>query len=168
MARNEQDREDLLREATALVERIEIQPRVMVATPDAAPDSIVIGFRRDGCASFFFGVSPVWQFNRAGELRRGYYEGRLLKAERGRLIAMQRERHPDEVFLVREELSREQERLILEQAEMMLRELQALLAAARFTLVGQVPAEGNVCQQVQAWLEERPRPLKVAERPHAK
>ena len=70
MARDESDREDLLREATALVERIELAPA------DAADDEhIVAGFRRDGALSIYFGADPVYHFNSAGELRRAYCDG---------------------------------------------------------------------------------------------
>src|SRR5688572_18570527 len=65
MARQEQDREDILREATALVERVEL------LIPEF-PEPIVAGFRRDGSASFFFGADPVLQFNAQGKLRRAF------------------------------------------------------------------------------------------------
>ena len=42
-------------EATALVERVELK------LPDA-DDRVVVGFRRNGCASVFFGPDPVYQF----------------------------------------------------------------------------------------------------------
>ena len=51
MAQRETNREDLLREATALVERAEIR------IPGES-EPIVVGFRRDGSASFFF-VAPT-------------------------------------------------------------------------------------------------------------
>src|SRR3954451_8705906 len=100
MARDESNREDLLREATALVERIEL-------IPNGAADNrhIIAGFRRDGALSIFFGEDPVYQFNAAGELRRAYHDGKLLKATRGRLAALKRARTEHEIQLVRHELS---------------------------------------------------------------
>src|SRR5215216_4505512 len=93
MAREGSSREDLLREATALVERIELLPRTtdrsMVAS-DLVGEHIIAGFRRDGALSIFFGEDPVYQFNAAGALRRAYCDGKLLKAARGRLAALQR------------------------------------------------------------------------------
>ena len=50
MARHEEDREDLLAEATALVERAEL-------VVEGAAESVVIGFRRDGCASIYCGCN---------------------------------------------------------------------------------------------------------------
>ena len=50
MAKEERDREDIFREATALVERVELSGIVGQAEP------VVIGFRRNGCGSIYFGV----------------------------------------------------------------------------------------------------------------
>src|SRR3954462_9073696 len=100
MAREESSREDLLREATALVERIELIPNG--STSDG---HIVAGFRLNGALSLFFGEEPVFQFNACGELRRAYSDGKLLKADRGRLAALGRVRTQNEVQLVRHELN---------------------------------------------------------------
>ena len=78
MSRTEQDREDLLREATALIERVELRV-------SGWSESVVAGFRRGGQASFFFGADLVYQFNAALQLRRGFHNGQLIKAEDGRL-----------------------------------------------------------------------------------
>src|SRR5215212_3746686 len=124
MAREESSRENLLREATALVERIELSPRttdVSIAASKLLDQSIVAGFRRDGALSIFFGEDPVYQFNAAGELRRAYCNGKLLKATRGQLAALERVRTENEVQLVRHELSREEEAVFLKQMEDRLR-----------------------------------------------
>src|SRR5690606_4241518 len=97
MARQEQDREDLLKEATALVERVEL-------AIDGMPEHVVVGFRADGCASFYFGPEPVWHFNTSQELRRAYVGGLLYKAEQGRLVSLQRNRTSGQVQLLRHEL----------------------------------------------------------------
>src|SRR5688572_26999220 len=68
MSRRESDREDLLREATALVERVEL-----LVPGEGEP--VVAGFRRDGSLSVFFGPEAVYQFNSAGELRRAFAGG---------------------------------------------------------------------------------------------
>ena len=98
MARKEQDREDLLSEATPLVERIELDV-------EGFPETIVVGFRRTGEGSVYFGPDPVYQFNGAGELRRGYRAGRLIKAEQGRLVFLDRLRGPTDVLLSLEVLA---------------------------------------------------------------
>src|SRR5687767_7509073 len=98
MAREETDREDILREATALVERVEL------LVPGCA-ESVVMGFRRNGSASFFFGADPVYQFNTSGELRRAFVTGQLIKADRGTLAAFDRHRTETEVQFVRRDLN---------------------------------------------------------------
>ena len=98
MAREESDREDLIQEATGLVDRVEYQV-------DFVDEPIVVGFRRDDSISFFFGQNRVYQFNNRNELRRCYLDGQLLKAERGKLVRLTRHRVDRQVQLVRHELS---------------------------------------------------------------
>src|SRR5262245_10991650 len=95
MAREESDREDLLREATALVERIEL-----IVDIGNAGQHVVAGFRTNGAASIFFGADPVYQFNAAGELRRAYCDGVLIKGSRGRLVSLSRKRLANESLLL--------------------------------------------------------------------
>lgn len=96
MSRREEPRENLLAEATAMTRRVEVQ------LPDQ-PHTVFAGFRRSGAASFFFG-ELVLQFNSAGQFRRGYYRSRLIKAERGHLIALRRQRETHQTQLLRREL----------------------------------------------------------------
>src|SRR6188472_3162282 len=108
MARDESNREDLLREATALVERIELLPQSAGAAQSlnlAEGEPVVVGFRADGALSAFFGADPVYQFNAEGELRRAYVSGLLFKAAQGRLISLNRVRTASEVQLVLHALS---------------------------------------------------------------
>lgn len=159
MARSESDREDLLREATALVERAELQ-----VVGEADP--VVVGFRRNGAASCFFGADPVYQFNTAGELRRAYIAGRLLKAESGRLVALSRERSATEVALIRTELTSADQVELLHAAQLSLRDLTAALSTGHFQLLGQVPPTGDILSRIQQWLASLPADLTVAAVPN--
>ena len=161
MAQRESDREDLLREATALVERAEIRD------PNQT-DSIVIGFRRDGSASFFLGTDPVLQFNSAGEFRRGYIGGLLYKAERGRLISLRRERCETEVALLRDELMPDEAETLLATARDQLFRLRDSLASGSFTLIGEVPPNSEVIRRAMQWLAILPATLRVANAPNAR
>src|SRR5437870_346539 len=113
MAQRETDREDLLAEATALVERVELSIEspsnadfaASLATRGTKHDPIVAGFRRDGSLSIFFGGDPVYQFNARGELRRAFVNGLLYKAVQGKLAALRRVRSADETQLVRHDLT---------------------------------------------------------------
>ena len=80
-----QDREDLLAEATALVERIELDV-------DEMDESIVIGFRPSGAGSIYFGPDAAYHFTSHNRLRRAYANGLLYKAEKRRLISLDRRR----------------------------------------------------------------------------
>jgi hypothetical protein len=149
MANQESDREDLLREATALVERVELA----FDAADGVGENVVAGFRRDGSASFFFGADPVYQFNAAGELRRAYCDGLLYKAVSGRLASLDRLRQRGEVQLVRHDLTDEEQRAFLTAMKSRLECIATLLRAGRFEVAGQVPEQGGAIDRVIAWLE---------------
>lgn len=77
MAREEKNREDIFREATALVERIELSGLAGQA------GSVVVGFRRNGCATIYFRVELACHFNSRDELRQAYSAEQLLKVKHG-------------------------------------------------------------------------------------
>jgi hypothetical protein len=161
MARQETDREDLLREATALVERMEL-------LVDGCGEPVVAGFRRDGAASFYFGAEVVCQFNSAGQLRRAYLNGLLYKAELGRLASLRRERGPTEVVLARVDLSAAETAAIVSQLRLRLQTLQAALASGSYRVVGQVPADADIVSRIVEWLAARGQQIEIASRPNAK
>lgn len=155
MSRQESDREDLLREATALVERVELR------LPEQ-PESIVAGFRRDGSASFFFGQSPIYQFNSRRELRRAYVGGLLYKVDSGKLVEMRRERTATAVELRSRPLSPEETSKFLLDVEDCLKRLRDALIARIAEVVGQVPSDKDVATRVAAWLRELPAGIVLA------
>jgi hypothetical protein len=155
VSRQEADREDLLREATALVERAEI-------TVVGFGEPIIVGFRRDGSLSVFFGTDSVYQFNAEGELRRAFSSGLLYKSERGCLVSLRRERGEAEVALVRTELTAEETADFLVAARKLLTDLAAALGSRSFIITGQVPTDSNVIYRVQDWLDALPPNIPVA------
>jgi hypothetical protein len=158
MSREEKSREDLLREATALVVRAEFKTA-------GADESIVAGFRRDGAASFFFGQQIVYQFNIDGELRRGFLEGRLYKAERGRLVELTRNRTADSVDLLRHELTASEVIQFLCDARTRLEQLDDALSAPGLHIVGQVPPGEDVVGRIRMWLDKLPAAILLANSP---
>ncbi len=146
MARQEQDREDLLREATALVERAEFEV-------PGEPASVTAGFRRDGAAGIYFGPDPVFQFNRSGELRRAFCDGKLLKADAGALAELTRIRTATETTLERRDLNQAETSALLDAMRCRLAALHAKLEQGEYRLVGQVPAEADVVGRLRAALE---------------
>jgi len=161
MSRRESDREDLLREATALVERAELS----VAGFD---EPVVVGFRRDGSASFYFGADPVYQFNTAGELRRAYVGGLLYKAERGRLVSLSRERTAAAVAMFRMELDDQEAANLLLAMRQRLSALQTALREASFSVTGQIPIDTDVPARVIRWLETLPVEIRIARVPNVR
>ena len=152
MARDESSREDLLREATALVERIELRLTDPTSVELVPRDNIVVGFRSNGSASFFFGADRVYQFNSAGQLRRAYCNGLLFKATRGRLVSLQRVRQENEVQLLSRQLTDAEQVDFANQMRASLRELSEALNNGRLEEIGQVPAGRAVLQRVRDWL----------------
>jgi hypothetical protein len=162
MARYEADREDLLREATALVERIEL-----AVTDDPNADHVVVGFRRNGAASVYFGGEPAYHFNSAGELRRAFDRGALIKAEQGRLVEMRRNRKADVVALENKMLADAEQQRLVDEIQADLRRLATELREGRYSVIGQVPAEVDVRGRVTAWLEGLGT-VEIASSPHAR
>ncbi|HUE70212.1 MAG TPA: hypothetical protein VMP01_04920 [Pirellulaceae bacterium] len=158
MARHESDREDILREATALVVRAEL------SVPGES-EPVVVGFRRDGAASIFFGGDPVYQFNTAGELRRAYVGGLLYKAQHGRLVELNRQRSEEAVVLLSRELLPEECDAFLEQARHRIAGLARAVADSTAVVQRQVPAGGNVGVRIRAWLDQMPSQMAVARSP---
>lgn len=163
MAREEHDREDLLREATALVERVELR-----TASEGAP--VVIGFRRDGCASVYFGGDPVYHFNTRNALRRAFVDGQLWKADRRQLVAMHRERTGTTVELRSARLSDDlQTKALNDLSERVERLALDLKDAGRHEVTGCQPPDYDVLGRVRTWLESLPiGAIVVAVEPHAK
>ena len=161
MAQQEQDREDLFAEATALVERVEL-------VVDGVADPVVIGFRHDGCASVYFGGDPVFHFNTRRELRRAYAGGQLYKAQRGRLISLQRKRTDQEVQLLQQELDDVGQTAFLAQCQQWLARLRESIEAGTYRIIGQVPADCDVVARAGAFLKSVSSLAAVASSPHAR
>lgn len=161
MTRHEADREDLLRDATAMKQRIALR------TPQGA--EVFIGFRSSGATSIYLDQDPAYHFNSTGELRRAYLDGQLIKAICGRLVRMTRHRPGGEVQLVSQQLTEEQTTCLLEQLTTDLLELRDSLNEREYVIIGQVPEDGQVLAQALVWLEQQcSTATLVASAPHAR
>jgi hypothetical protein len=157
MAREESSREDLLREATALVERVELRMIASAAAASAQANQVVVGFRVNGAASFFFGEDPVYQFNSAGELRRGHCDGFLFKAARHRLVSLRRERQQSEVHLHSHQLTDAETISFAKEMQRRLEFLARALESGRYEIIGQVPSGADIVSRVRQWLVRHDR-----------
>jgi hypothetical protein len=169
MAQQESPREDLLREATALVERIELiadQARDGKALNEAGRPSIVAGFRAGGGLSIFFGEDPAYHFNSAGELRRAYVDGLIYKAIDGQLIALTRVRSADQVELRSHTLAETEQAKFVARMSMRLSDFAAEVDTKTIQIRAQVPTDANVLDRVRKWLADHGE-VRVAARPNA-
>jgi hypothetical protein len=98
MARNESDREDLIREAVGLPDRAEwVIP--------GEPEPVVTGIKRNGSLCLYFGSDPVYQFDSEGRLRRAFVDGYLYRTQGITLARIHRERTATESLLIRHDLN---------------------------------------------------------------
>lgn len=157
--RLQQDREDLLKEATGLVDRVELKL-------EAFEKNIVIGFRAGGGSSFYFGSDPVYHFNRSLKLRRLFQDGQHYKATQGNLARLIRDPDAPNLKFSAHELSTAETDDILARMNHLLRTLRSHLEQDRYTLLGQIPEDGNSIDRLQTLL---PRLLlcRIADAPHA-
>lgn len=159
MPREEHEREDLLAEAKALVERVALRV-------EGDAEDIVVGFRSGGSASIYFGATRVYQFTSVGQLRRAMVGDLLFKAERGKLVSLRRHRSEQAVVLLHDDLDAEGMRWFWQDMQSCLDKLRGALLAERFTLVGQVPETSDVVGRVRAWLGEFAGKITIAHSPH--
>jgi hypothetical protein len=146
MARHEADREDLMAEATALRERVEL------ALPDEAEHTIA-GFREGGRFSLYFGFDPVFHFDTDGALRRAFLGGDLYRSQAQTLARLTRTRAGSALNLVRHDLGAgELETFLATMRERLDRLLTALRSGAAL-VVQQIPAETELLPRLIAALD---------------
>ena len=159
MSRIELDRENLLRDAVALPDRLELEI-------DGLEVPIFAGFRSAGGFSLYFGTDFVLHFNAANELRRAYIDGTVVKARNRSLIAMQRRREDRELVLESLPLSAEQVVEFQEHARAKLEWLRGSIRDSKFRILGQVPPHASVIERLSQKIAELTFPLPVAQRPN--
>jgi hypothetical protein len=158
MARHEQDREDLIAEARALVQRAELKlPEV--------PEVIVLGFRASGAASLYVGGDEAWHWNDRGQLRRVFLHGVLFRAHHGRLIGLTRQRTPQAVRLVAQPVEPDAEEALLTRVLLWRARLRVARETGTLAVLRQVPADWDVPGAVDRFLATH-RACEVASRPH--
>ena len=154
MAETEHGGEDLMRTATAMTPRIEI-------AVEGFSSLVFVGFRRSS-GSLYVGEDPAYHFNGAGEIRRAYYQGRMVKAEAGNLVALISKRHEGSGDLVRDELDAVSTAAFLADAGKVLEALAEALEQGCFRVTRQVPEKEDLIARCRQWLTDLPRPLRVA------
>lgn len=161
MAREQEDREDLLAEATGLVERASLR------LPHENTE-IVIGFRRDGSVALYLNPDCVYQFTSTGKLRRAYLVPLLYKAVRGQLVSLRREPAAHEVRMVSRSLAEDALPEFLSRMQAAVAPLYTALERDAYTLVGQMPPDADVPGRLRAWLSVHWPLDSVADTPRSK
>lgn len=145
MAQHEEDREDLMREAVALSDRVEL-------SVDGFESLITIGFRSNSAMSIFIGQDPVYQFDPEGRLRRAFVDGLLYRSQHTTLAMLKRERTETQTLLLRTDLADD---ALLKFRETMRRSLELLeqkLRSAAFRVVRSVPESVSHIARIQTAL----------------
>lgn len=156
MAKQQQPKEDLIRDATALVQRIELR---------IAADTITIGFRDNGAASLFHNDEPAYHFNSENQLRRAYDNG-LIKSVDGRLIKMVREHSEESVQLKSKPLTDQEQEEFLDRLATSCDSIQAAIKNGECTATRQFPEDADVLSTVTRWLRELKHPVEIATQPN--
>lgn len=136
MMAKQEDREDLMREAVALPDRVEL-------SVDGFESLITIGFRSNSAMSIFIGQDPVYQFDPEGRLRRAFVDGLLYRSQHTTLAMLKRERTETQTLLLRTDLADD---ALLKFRDTMRRSLELLeqkLESTAFRAVRSVPE--SVC-----------------------
>jgi len=158
MAKEEQDREDLLRDG-----------RQMSLRAEALIDGVVvvIGFRSQGQASFYFGADPVFQFNAALELRRVFHQGKRYAAIQGRLCQLARKKQRNRVSFEPQEILVDVEAVIMRLLDSSLARIRVALEAplADWKIVG--GQEADFRNQLADWMMNIPGSIVIADTPSA-
>lgn len=147
MSRIETDREDLMREATALRIRAEFQI-------PGREETIIAGCRDNGWWSIYFGPAPCYHFDAEGRLRRGYVGGRLYRTQETTLAELERVRSDAATRLLRRDLQPEELDAFLNDMRDQLTNLETALRSGTAILLQAVPFEANVAGPLTRFLAD--------------
>jgi hypothetical protein len=137
MARHEQDREDLIAEAKALIHRAE------VTVPDST-QPLVLGLRSNLWFSIYFDPELVFHFNEVGALRRAFIDGLIYRSGAQGLTRLRRSRSDlNASELLRQDLSAREVREFLQDLEGRLGVLRDHLRQGRAVVLREVVGPGD-------------------------
>lgn len=148
-------REDLIRDATALVARGEIQLNGLLPL-------VTFGFRERGACSIYVGDDPAYHFNDAGELRRAFDQGLLIKAHQGRLQRVKRVRSAEVVALITSDFSEQDAGEFAARFSKLRDQLSSEIRQGNCRLLRQVPGDSDVLGRFRDWLRELKDPIPIA------
>lgn len=145
MARMEAEREDLMREASALRRRGEwLVP--------GFSEPVTAGFRDGGGCSVYLGQDPCYHFDAGGALRRAYADAKLYRTQGTTLAELDRIRSEHGTVLQRRDLNTDEVNEFLQRLRNHLSQLHAALDSGEAVLQRQVPDDVHLSQELARWL----------------
>ena len=141
MSEDESEREDLMREAVAMVRRVELD------VPEGQ-DSVICGFRTSGALSIYFGPDPVYQFDTDARLRRAFVDGLLYRTQGITLAQLKRQRLEGITELLRRDLSADALAEFLKTMQLRLQRLLSALETNAAAVLKQVPEDEPVVPEL--------------------
>jgi predicted DCC family thiol-disulfide oxidoreductase YuxK len=145
MSRHEADREDLMKEATALMRRVEC------LIPNE-PEPVFAGYRRNGFLSIYFGPDPVYHFDDECRLRSVFADGLLYRSQGTTLARLERERTADESILRRHDLTPQELENFLTSMTNRLSVFADALQNHDFQIVSQIPQQATLIDDLSTSL----------------
>ncbi len=146
MVRHEEDREDLIREAVALPDRVEL-------SVTGFDELITIGFRPNSAMSVFIGQDTVYQFDPDGRLRRAFVDSLLYRSQHATLAMLRRERTESQTLLLRTDLGDAELVTFRETMRRLLNLLHQKLTCSEYELLRSVPESVSHFSRILAALD---------------
>lgn len=140
MALHESDREDLLAEASAYVDRFAIH-RVFAGQE---PIELFVGRRKSGAISLYDSFDRVFQFDDQGNWRRGFFNGIKLGIEDGKMIELCRPTQGGRVHIQRVQVDSAVREEYLAAWEVLTVWLRKLPSDVDWQWVGSVPSSETI------------------------
>ncbi len=139
--RLEVDREDLMREATALRQRAEFR------LPQER-ETVIAGYRSSGSLSVYFGPDPCFHFDAAGRLRRAFVGGDLFRTQGDTVARLQRIRTGGTVELRRHDLPADELDAFLDMVRDRLASLVKGLQSDDAHCLQEIPADAHLAERL--------------------
>jgi len=152
MARQESDKEDLISEATALVDRAEYL-RAAETDSKCSWKLVTVGFRKDRSFSIYFDQDPFYQFDSNGSLPRASENGFLYRSQHTTLARLKRERSDNQTTLQRTDLDATQLAAFQERLMSHLCEFHKALRSSKAQRQRAVTTMENIDQRTLEFLE---------------
>lgn len=150
MATNESDKEDLITDATALVERAEYECGFNASKKN---EIVTVGFRRDNSLSLYFDQDPFYQFDSNRLLRRSFEAGFLYRSQGHTLAKLDRHRSDTTTTLHRSDLSESQLAEFRQRMQQRVTELLQLLRSGDYIRLRCVSGRGDIDQRTTGALQ---------------